>query len=172
MFCWLLQMRGAEEIIGIDPIEWRCTVAREMGATRTYAMRSLELVHQARMDSAGWEPPEICIEAVGHQTVTINDCLELVRDAGTVLAFGVADDDVYAFEYDLFYRKNLNLIAAVNADWSTYLPAACELFCAHAADLSRLVTHRIPMANAAEGYALYETRQPGVMKVLLDATTW
>ena len=172
MFCWLLAHRGASEVIGIDPIEWRCNFARRMGATQTYARRSLELIHTLRQCPGDWQAPDICVEAVGHQTVTINDCLDLVRHGGTVLAFGVADDAVYPFEYDLFYRKNLHLLSAVGADWPRYLPAACDLFLRHREELSPLVTHRLPMQEAAKGYALYESRQPGVIKVLLDATDW
>ena len=66
-------------------------------------------------------PPDICIEAVGHQMETLNDCLELVRQQGTVLAFGVPDQPVYAIEYETFFRKNAHLIACVTPDWSEYL---------------------------------------------------
>ena len=40
---------------------------------------------------------------------TLNDCFELVRKRGTVLAFGVPDQHVYAVEYETFFRKNAHL---------------------------------------------------------------
>lgn len=172
MFCWLLAKRGTGKVIGIDPIPWRCDLARRLGAAKTYAQPSLELIHATRVGHSDWEAPDICVEAVGHQTATINDCLELVRDDGTVLAFGVVDDAVYPFEYELFYRKNLHMQAAVAPDWAHYLPAARDLFSRHRKELEVIVTHRFPIRQAEEAYTLYERRQSGVAKVLLDATRW
>ena len=74
-----------------------------------------------------WIPPDICIEAVGHQMDTINDCLELVRKYGTVVAFGVPDHPVYALEYETFFRKNAVLMGTVTPDWAEYLPKARRL---------------------------------------------
>lgn len=172
MFCWLLAQRGADVILGIDPSSWRCEVARQMGATKAFATHSLELIHIVRQCPGEWEVPDVCIEAVGHQTETINDCLELVRPCGTVLSFGVPDHVVYPLEYALFFRKNLHLLAAVAPDWSKYLPAARDLFCHHRGELESLVTHRFPVQEAKHAYTLYEMRQSGVVKVLLDASRW
>jgi threonine dehydrogenase-like Zn-dependent dehydrogenase len=104
-FCWLLKQRGAAAIMGIDPSEERCALAEGLGARRTFARRSIEVLHAVRQGSLEWTPPDICIEAVGHQMETLNDCLELVRKRGTVLAFGVPDAPVYAIEYETFFRK-------------------------------------------------------------------
>ena len=81
-------------------------------------MRSIEVVHAGRQNPGEWEPPDICIEAVGHQTETLNDCFELVRKRGTVVAFGVPDQPVYAVEFETFFRKNAHLIAVVTPEWS------------------------------------------------------
>jgi threonine dehydrogenase-like Zn-dependent dehydrogenase len=135
-------------------------------------MRSIEAVHQAKLVPHAWEPPDICIEAAGHQTETINDALELVRKQGTVLAFGVPDQPVYPFEYETFFRKNAHLVAAVTPEWSDYLPRACDLFFAHQAELAALVTHRLPISQAARAFSLYERRDDRILKVLLDATCW
>ena len=39
MFCWLLGLRRAGEVVGIDPLPQRCAVAERMGATRTFHRR-------------------------------------------------------------------------------------------------------------------------------------
>ncbi len=172
LFCWLLKLRGAARIAGIDPIAERCAAAHRFGAGATLAMRSIEAVHQARLDPRTWEPPDICIEAAGHQTETINDALELVRKQGTVLAFGVPDQPVYPFEYETFFRKNAHLLAVVTPEWSEYLPRARDLFFAHREELADLVTHRLPISQAARAFSLYERRDDRILKVLLDATQW
>jgi len=172
MFCWLLKKRGAGSIVGIDPCVSRCRVAEGLGVDRTYPTRSLEVVHAARQAPGGWDPPEICIEAVGHQMETLNDCLELVRKRGTILAFGVPDQPVYALEYETFFRKNAHLLAVVTPEWSDYLARGRDLFLAHRTELESLVTHRLPIREAEKAFTLYERHEDGILKVLLDMSAW
>jgi L-iditol 2-dehydrogenase len=171
-FCWLLKKAGAATIVGIDPNPDRCRLARGLGIDRTINQRSLEVVHAARQDPSSWEPTEMCVEAVGHQMETLNDCFELVRQRGTVLAFGVPDQPVYAFEYETFFRKNLHLIAAVTPDWKEYLTWARDLFQANRPELEAWVTHRWPIREAAAAFALYERHEEGIVKAILDAELW
>lgn len=172
LFCWLLQKRGASAIVGIDPLESRCRLAERMGATRTRALRSAEVLHAAREDPSTWEAPEVCVEAVGHQMDTLNDCLGLVQKRGTVLAFGVPDQDVYTIEFSTFFRKNAHLLAAVTPEWSEYLPKALALFVEHRRELEALVTHRLPIRDAGRAFDLYERHDDGIVKVLLDGSAW
>jgi threonine dehydrogenase-like Zn-dependent dehydrogenase len=169
LFCWLLKLRGAGPIVGIDPLYQRCQVAGRMGADRTFAQRSVEVVHAARQSADAWTLPDICIEAVGHQMETINDCLELVRKRGTVLAFGVPDQHVYALEFETFFRKNAHLVAVVTPEWSEYLAVARDLYLAHRSELDSLITHRFPIRDAETAFAMYELHEDGILKALLDA---
>jgi L-iditol 2-dehydrogenase len=171
-FCWLASNRGAAPVIGIDASADRCRFAESLGATRTISRNSNEVAHNSRMAPGEWDAPDICVEAVGHQMDTINDCLELVRKRGSVIAFGVPDHPVYALEYETFFRKNALLIATVTPDWKDYLSKAQDLFLAHGEVLSRLVTHRLPIRKAEKAFEMYERRQDGIIKAALDASDW
>ena len=171
-FCWLLRQREAGYILGIDPNNNRCLLAEKLGASKTISMRSVEAVHASRMEAEQWLPIDICIEAVGHQTETINDCFELVRKQGTVLSFGVPDQPVYPIEYETFFRKNLHLVAVVTPDWSEYLAKACDLFIVNRKELACMATHRLPIQDAAKAFTLYETYDENIIKVILDAASW
>jgi threonine dehydrogenase-like Zn-dependent dehydrogenase len=103
---------------------------------------------------------------------TINDCLELVRKYGTVLAFGVPDHHVYAVAYEVFFRKNAQLIAAVTPEWVEYLTKAQDLYLSCAGELSGLVTHRMEIRDAEKAFGLYERHEDGILKAILDATCW
>jgi L-iditol 2-dehydrogenase len=168
-FCWLLKQRGAERIVGIDPLAYRCRAAEGLGANRTWAQRSIEVVHAARQNADAWEAPDICVEAVGHQMETLNDCLELVRKRGTVLAFGVPDQHVYAVEFETFFRKNAHLLAVVTPEWSEYLAKARDLYLPNRAELDALITHRFPIRDAEKAFTIYECHEDGILKALLDA---
>jgi threonine dehydrogenase-like Zn-dependent dehydrogenase len=171
-FCWLLHKRGAGSIVGIDPSAHRCLMAEKVGAARTFAMRSSQVIDFARQHPGEWEPPEIVIEAVGHQMETINDCLKLVQKRGTVVAFGVPDQPVYTVNYETFFRKNAQLIASVTPEWSEYLGQAANLFLANRAELETWVTHRFPIRDAAEAFTLYERHAQEIVKAVLDASSW
>jgi L-iditol 2-dehydrogenase len=172
LFCWLAGKGGADSITGIDPCADRCRVAETLGATKTICQNSLEVVHGARALPPQWDPPDICIEAVGHQMDTLNDCLELVRKRGTVLAFGVPDHPVYALEYETFFRKNAILIATVTPEWAEYLPKAQDLFMANREELSRFITHRLPIREAQKAFEMYEQHENGIIKAAIDASRW
>lgn len=172
LFCWLLKKGGASTVTGIDPVGFRCDLAKGWGATGTYAERSVEVAHVARGNPEAWEAPEVCVEAVGHQMDTLNDCLELVQPFGTVIAFGVPDHDVYAIEFETFFRKNASLVASVTPDWGVYLSRACELFDECRSELERLITHRMPILEAERAFGMYESHGDQVVKIVLDASKW
>jgi len=171
-FCWTLKKRGAARIVGIDPLEQRCRTAAGMGATDCLTARSLEVLHDARQYPGGWDEPDICIEAVGHQMETLNDCLSLVKYRGTVLAFGVPDQPVYALEYETFFRKNAHLIAVVTPVWSEYLAISRDVFLAARDELEPLVTHRLPIREANKAFTMYERHEDGILKALIDMSDW
>jgi L-iditol 2-dehydrogenase len=172
LFCWLAKKGGASSIIGIDPVSERCRMAESLGATQTICSRGIEVVHGMRMFPDRRNPPDICIEVVGHQMDTINDCLELVRKYGTVVAFGVPDHPVYALEYEVFFRKNAVLMGTVTPDWAEYLPRARDLFLDNGPELSRLVTHRLTIREAEKAFNMYERHEDGIVKAVLDARSW
>jgi L-iditol 2-dehydrogenase len=172
LFCWLASKAGISSVIGIDPLEERCRMAETLGATRTICSRGIEVVHAARQFPNEWNAPDICVEAVGHQMDTINDCLELVRKYGTVLAFGVPDHAVYAIEYEIFFRKNARLMASVTPVWTEYLEKAQALFLRNSKELSKLITHRLPIREAEKAFTLYDRHEDGIVKAVLDARKW
>jgi L-iditol 2-dehydrogenase len=172
LFCWLAAKRGAGSVIGIDPIASRCRTAEAYGATQAICSSGIEVVHSARAIAGKWNPPDICIEAVGHQMDTLNDALELVRKRGTVLAFGVPDHPVYALEYETFFRKNASLVATVTPNWIEYLAKAQDLFLANQKELSALITHRLPIRDTRKAFELYEQHDDGIIKAAIDATAW
>ncbi len=162
---WLLRHYGTARITGIDPIPGRCQVAQSLGAAHTLAVCSSQ--------AAPSEPSDICVEAVGQQTQTINDCLRLVKRGGVVLAMGVPLQAVYPFEYERFFRQNIHLVASVTPPDETAMVRAADLLDRHGHELDGLITHRFPLQQLAEAYAMYETPANGhSLKVLVDATSW
>ncbi len=171
-FCWLLKKQGAARIVGIDPSTLRCQAAEEWGANEVISSCSLEVCHAVSRNPAKWDPPDICIEAVGHQMETLNDCVALVKREGTVLAFGVPDHQVYNLEFETFFRKNANLVACVTPNWDEYLAKSREIFLAERDTLEAFVTHRLSIRDAETAFTMYERHEDGILKALIDMSDW
>ena len=169
---WLLSKLGVSRIVGVDPLAWRCQAARRLGAGETLEIHSDRLVSLVAGD-ASWEPPDICVEAVGQQTRTINDCLHLTKHGGLVLALGVPLEPVYPFEYTCFFRQSLHLVASVTPPDETTMVRAADLVAQHEQELSFLITHRFSLDGLEEAYTLYETRAgEHPLKIAIDGTHW
>lgn len=171
-FCWVLRKRGAGAILGIDPLQDRCRVAEGMGATSTLPRPAVEVVRGRGVAPRGWADPDICIEAVGHQSQTLNDCIHLVAEGGCVLAFGVPDEPRYEIEFERFFRKNARLVAVVTPDWHRYLREARDLLTSTRQELAPLATHRFPILESERAFDLHAERRDGILKAVLDATSW
>jgi L-iditol 2-dehydrogenase len=168
---WLLRQYGAR-VVGVDPIPWRCEAAQRLGAERIFELHSERLLSLVAHD-ATWEPADICVEAVGQQTRTINDCLYLVKHRGLVLALGVPLEPIYPFDFTRFFRQNLHLIASVTPPDETFMIRAADLIGRHEQELAFLITHHFGLDRAGEAYTLYETRAGDhPLKVLIDGTGW
>jgi threonine dehydrogenase-like Zn-dependent dehydrogenase len=158
--------------VGVDPVAWRCEAAQRLGAGETFEVHSDRLVSRLAADST-WQPADICVEAAGQQTRTINDCLYLVKRCGVVLALGVPLEPVYPLDYTRFFRQNLQLIGSVTPPDETFMIRAADLIGQHEQELAFLITHRFGLDKAAEAYTLYETRAGDrPLKVLIDGTDW
>ena len=103
---------------------------------------------------------------------TLNDCLGLVKYRGTVLAFGVPDQPVYAIEYETFFRKNAQLIACVTPDWSEYLAKSRDVFLPACNELEAMVTHRFPIRAAGDAFTMYERHEDGILKAVINMSEW
>jgi L-iditol 2-dehydrogenase len=168
---WLLRQYGAR-VVGVDPIAWRCEAAQRLGAERIFELHSERLLSLVARDDT-WEPADICVEAVGQQVRTINDCLYLVKRCGQVLALGIPLEQIYPFDFTRFFRQNIDLIASVTPPDETYMLRAGELAARHDQELALLLTHRFCLDKTAEAYTLYETRAGGhPLKISIDGTSW
>jgi len=124
-----------------------------------------------RAPEAG-EEFDIVVEAVGHDLEVVNTAVEATVKRGTVLFFGVPDDDIYPFAFKRFFRKCLTLIANVQPHWQTYLPRAEDFLVEHP-DLGNIVTDVIPVEEA---HVAFETAfvhpLPSRGKVLISVDGW
>ena len=107
---------------------------------------------------------DVAIEAVGTTTV-FKSALKCVRDGGRVAVIGVYGAERYELPMGMVWIRGLDIrfsgMANVQAHWEDALGAIDD----GTVDPSILVTHRLPLEQAEEGYELFASRE--AMKVVL-----
>ena len=145
---------GAAEVFALDLLEDRLELARSFGATPILASDPSQL--PAAVDAS--------LEAVGSPSST-RLAFDLLRPGGTLAAAGVHVEPQLAFSPGEAYDKNLTYRAGRSPARSLLEPA---LELAARSGVDRIVSHRIPLAEAAHGYRIFDGRLEGATKVLLE----
>jgi len=157
-FGFVLKRLGVSKLVGVD---------KRDRSTAPFAEIFDEITNVVVRDKF-----DIVIEAVGHNADVVNEAIEAAAPKGTVLFFGVPDDDFYDFKFKRFFRKNLNLVANVQPDWHIYLPKA-EKFIAANPTISSLVTDIIDIDSVQTAFeTAFQSIEKGRGKVLISVDAW
>lgn len=162
----LMAQLCARDIIAVDPLGYRRDLALQMGASVAVGPEDA----QAAVDKAtSGRGADVVLEMVGHNKTTINDAMELAACAGTVVAFGVPDDRIYdTFEFSLFFRKNITLVASVIPDPGTDFPDAVRLIESGRFSTEGYLTHTMPLSDLQRAFEMAADYKDGVVKLVVD----
>lgn len=167
MFNVCLRNLGAREIIAIDRLESRLALSEQMGATAVINTTQQDPVETIRKINGG-ALADIVIEAVGHDDLALGQCIDLCAKYGRILSFGVPPDQVDALRWrELFYR-NITVHTSVDPDFTKDFPLAMRWISEGRVDLSKLLTHRFPLAQIQTAFETFRDRKEGAQKVLVD----
>ena len=163
----LLANMGARRVIALDRIDYRLAAAKTMHATHTVHV-DRDDVEGTVLDLTDGQGADVVIEAVGHQHETIDMAVRLAKSHGTVLLFGVPDEEVYPVPVWAIFRKNLNVIGSVHPNVQRDLPLALDMIRDGRINVAPLITHRYKLFEAAEAFDLAISRRDEPIKVLLQ----
>ena len=165
LFSHVLKSLGVGRVTGVDPID-RADVARAFGVD--------DVVTAA---AAAWaaglaEPdrPELVIEAVGHQTGTLEDAVDAVCDGGRILYFGIPDQAIYPFPLHRLQLKGATVWSGNTRDKQAALRAANTYLTSHPELCEMYVTNVFTAADAQPAFELASVPAAGRLKVVLDYT--
>lgn len=107
---------------------------------------------------------DVTVDAVG-AIPALKTAMRCTRDGGRVVVLGVYGAERYDLPLGMSWIRGLDLrfagMANVQANWDAALRSVAN----KTIDPTKLITHRLSLDDAAEGYALFESRD--AMKVLL-----
>jgi threonine dehydrogenase-like Zn-dependent dehydrogenase len=162
---------GARRIIVLDKHQYRLDISLKMGATDVINVERVDAVQKVA-DLTDGGMADIVIEAVGHNTDTVNQAMRLAKSGGTVLVFGVPDIETYPIDYSTFFRRNLRLIASVTSpEPALDHGLAMELIARGQIDVRPMISHELPFTElpfteAQHGIEIVHDRRDNALKVV------
>jgi threonine dehydrogenase-like Zn-dependent dehydrogenase len=183
-------MLGAERVIGIDRLPERLRMAQEKVNAVPLNYQEADNVVDALKELTGGRGPDACIDAVGMEahgwTIdalydkamqvarlgtdrphALREAIQACRKGGTVSIPGVYGGFLDKFPIGAAFAKGLTFKMG-QTHMHRYLRPLMERIERGEIDPSFVITHRLPLDEAPEGYRLFKEKEDGCIKVVLQ----
>ncbi len=181
-------MFNPEMVIAIDGVDERLELARSIGAVPVDYRSENPLVRLAEL--TGGRGPDRCIDAVGLEAFgkgpgavydkakqilrmqtdrpnVIRQAIQACRKGGTISIPGVYIGLVDKLNIGAAFGKGLTFRMG-QTHTQKYMKPLMDKIVGGEVDPTFLITHREPLADAAEAYERFATKSDGCIKVVLD----
>ncbi|HVR63194.1 MAG TPA: zinc-dependent alcohol dehydrogenase [Polyangia bacterium] len=185
------RLMGAERVIAIDRFPYRLQMARVEGGATEIINYATDDVHDTLMDLTAGRGPDACIDAVGleahgpaaiyaydrakqalmlesDRSIALCQAIRACRNGGVVSVIGVYGGLVDKFPMGAVLNRGLT-IRAGQCHVQRYTRMLLERIQRGEIDPSLVITHRLPLSEAAEGYRLFLNKEDRCEKVVLRA---
>ena len=154
---------GAEIIYALDTVPERRALAASVGAVPLdpAAEDPVEVLHDAT-DGRG---ADAVLEAVGNFSAE-RAAVEMVRSGGTVAVVGVHNDESFAFSPSEAYDKNLTYKVG-RCPARAYMDRLAPRIREHDPGITKVISHRLPLADGPDAYRMFDEKLDGCTKVIL-----
>jgi threonine dehydrogenase-like Zn-dependent dehydrogenase len=152
---------GAAAVYGVDPVASRLARAAELGAV---PIESADAKRAIRAATGGGV--DVAVEAVGADA-SIGLAISAVRSGGRVSVIGVSQNKAYPMHLMAAQVRELEFaIGLCSVQYE--LPTLLSLTVGGRLRPAAVVSHRVPLSDAADAYRQVADRDDGVSKILLD----
>jgi threonine dehydrogenase-like Zn-dependent dehydrogenase len=180
---------GAERVIAIDHVDYRLTMARERAGAETINFEDVD-VNQTLKELTGGRGPDACIDAVGMEAQhgkgvidaydrvkqavrletdrphVLRQAITSCRNGGTVSVIGVYGGIVDKFPIGSLMNRSIT-IRSGQCHVHRYMRPLLEHIEAGRLDPTFIVTHRLALDEAPNGYETFKHKQDECVKVVL-----
>lgn len=168
-FAYSLKRAGAAKVIVSDLSEARLAAAKVFGAD-VAVKADPDTVKQAVLDHTGGQGVDFLVEAVGSRH-SLLQTVELVRPGATMLYFGLPDTHgPVPWNFQIFFRKRLTAYSTYGAQLepdAASFKLALHLIATRQIDVTRMVSHRLPLEQIDRAMHLAHSREDNALKVLV-----
>lgn len=155
----MFQTHLGRQVIGIDRSPERLELARRLGAAHTITVEAGTDVPTRVRELTDGRGADVCIEAAGVPT-TARQCFTAVRKAGQVI-FNGEQPAVELSPSEDFIRRDISATGSWFYHFSEYAPML-ELY-RRGLPVESLITHRFPLAQAAEAFQAMQGKSGKVL---------
>jgi alcohol dehydrogenase len=141
------------QVLAVDGVKARREAAKRLGADVVPPDAAAEAV-AARSEGLG---ADVVVEAAGSPGA-LDAALRLARGRGTVSVVGAHFEPDFPLDNHLMFERELTLRFSIG-DAAGHRPKLLELIAAKRLDPASVVSHRMPLADAAEAYRLFDSRE-------------
>lgn len=158
----VLKLAGAGPVVVLGTRRYRLDLALQLGADAVVDVSSGDAGAAARRHQP--EGFDLTVEAAG-TPAAFATALSLVRPGGTMLVYGIAQSPVDGFDARAVYDRELTLTGSKGAGGC--YGEAVDLLSGGGLRIAPLVSHRLPLAETAQAYGLWESRAEQVLRVVI-----
>ena len=141
--------------------------ARALGAAAV-----IGTTHEDVLRTAEERPPDVVFETIGGTAPTLDLALQAVRAGGRIVALGKFTQPI-SLPPLRFLMKEVRLVSSMTYSRNGPRPdfeTALILLACERGRLATLITHRVPLADAARGFAIAADKSTGAIKVAVTTT--
>ena len=156
---------GASPIFVIDQFPWRLAVAEELGGIPVN-FRNEDPVDRVRTATGG-RGVDVAIEAAWADH-SIQQAGEMARLGGRLVLVGIPGDNRFEMNHATARRKGLTI--RMSRRMKHVYPRAIRLVENGAVNLTSLISHRFPLDQAPQAFAMNDAYADDVVKVIIDVS--
>jgi threonine dehydrogenase-like Zn-dependent dehydrogenase len=181
---------GAEKVIAIDRFPYRLRIARERAGAETINYEELD-IFEALREMTGGRGPDHCIDAVGMEghspgvsgaydkvktammmetdrPVALRQAILACRSGGTVSVAGVYGGFLDKFPMGAIVNRSLTLRSG-QCHVHRYMRPLLEKIQKGDIDPTFIITHRMRLDDAAQGYEIFGNKEDECLKIVMTA---
>jgi len=177
-------LKGAGRVISVDIQDYRLAMAKRAANVETINYNDGDAVEKIRSMTGGYGA-DVCVDAVGMEadrsvwTKALNvlqgevgtmrvleRCLDAVRRGGVVTVLGVYGTPYDNFPLHQWFDKGIQ-IKGGQAPVHNYIDHLIELVSSGKVVLDDIITHNVPLTDAAKMYDIFNNKEDNCVKVVL-----
>ena len=182
---------GAERVIAIDRFDYRLKMAREKAGAITINYDEVDSVADVLKDLTAGRGPDHCIDAVGAEghthgvaslhdrtkqmlrmqadrPIALREAIYACANGGTVSVVGVYAGIIDKFPMNVVMNRSLT-IKTGQCHVHRYMNPLLERIQKGDIDPTFVITHRMPLEQAAQGYKIFHNKEDNCEKIVLKA---
>lgn len=179
---WLM---GADRVVNVDIQQYRLDMAKKSANSETILWESEDQVVEIVRGMTEGRGADVCIDAVGMEAdrnilekakaviniekgtpKIIEACFRAVRRGGIVSVVGVYGSTFDNFPIYRWFDKGITLTGG-QAPVQIYIDHLMKLVQEGKVKLDDIITHRLPLSEAAHGYNIFKQKEDHCVKVVL-----